>query len=118
MICAFLTSEIFALAGVEVQLQLGTRTPAPVPYLATMAADREQSRGPHRFATVVYYPMGEPSSFLVPHAMPNRDDYHAIPLTLWAERRAFHRAKDMSCDDTAAPLRAPAQALQASPLRI
>ena len=56
--------------------------------------------------------------FLVPHAMPNCHDYRAIPLMLRAERRAFHRAKDMSCDDTGAPLRAPAQAPQASPLRI
>jgi len=49
MICAFLTAEIFALSGVEVQLQLGTRTPAPVPYLATMAANREQVARPSSF---------------------------------------------------------------------
>jgi hypothetical protein len=34
------------------------------------------------------------ASFLVPHAMPNCDDYCAIMQR--AERRTFHRAKDMN----------------------
>ena len=67
-----LTAQIFALPGVEAQLQLGARTPAPVPYPANHGGPiaREQSRGPHRFKSQpYYYPMGEPGSFLVPHAM-------------------------------------------------
>lgn len=56
--------------------------------------------------------------FLVPHAMPNCDDYRAIPLMPRAAGRALHRAKELNCDDTGAPLRPPAEAPRASPPRI
>jgi hypothetical protein len=100
---SFFDRQYVAFADVEAQLQLAQRRQRRVPYSATMVADRDGRTG---------------ASFLVPHARPDCDDYRAIPLMLRAERRAFHRPKDMRCADTGAPLRAPAQAPQASPLRI
>jgi hypothetical protein len=94
---------------------------AGCPTMLTMAADRKESRGPGRFKSQPrYFPVGrapKPARRFWRLA-PCQTDYRAIPLMPRAERRAFHRAKDMNWDDTGAPLRAPAQAPQASPPRI
>jgi hypothetical protein len=71
-----------------------------------------QSRGPDHFESGpgLYFRASRDAKLAM--------DYRAVPLTLRAERRGLHHSKDMSCEDPEAPLRGPAQALQASPLRI
>ena len=100
MICAFLTAEISALPSA--QLSLARERQRRCPTQLTVAADREQSRGPDRFKSQPYcLPYARKGCYLVPHAMPNCDDYRAIPLT-WttpvgvrpqADRRTLCRGK-------------------------
>jgi len=87
-----------------------------------MAVDREESGGPRRFEIATpllpYGTRAGPRRFSCLTPCQTAVTYRAIPLMLRAERRAFYRAKDMNRDDTAAPLRPPAEAPRASPPRI
>jgi hypothetical protein len=118
-VSVLLTADIRLYPAAKHNCSLARRRQRWVPYHANHVGQREQSRAPGRFKSqpsTTLWRAG--ASFLLPHAVSKLRRLLRYSLTLRVERRAFHRAKDMSCDDTGAPLRAPAQALQASPLRI
>jgi len=117
-VSVLLTADIRLYPAAKHNCSLARRRQRWVPYHANHVGQREQSRAPRRFKSQpCYNPM---DSRRVISLASRRKLLRLLrySLTLRVERRAFHRAKDMSCDDTGAPLRAPAQAIQASPLRI